>query len=186
MNLDERMRAAWQRQTRSDLSLHGITERVRRRQRRHRWRRGSEAALSLAAVVVFGHAWLSGTTAPGHWLILPFFAVFLPTVWVITLRGPQVRSEDVGEPAKTYARLRMAQLKTGLRDLWLARRAALALLAYAALAWAGAMIFGDGAWRPAASVLLAYSMIWLGGTWWLSHRLRGRWLREYRSVRRLL
>jgi predicted anti-sigma-YlaC factor YlaD len=186
MNLDERMLTAWRGQTRHDLTLARLTERVRRQRRRQRFQRGLEVALSLVAIVIFGHALLSGTMAPAHWLILPFFAVFLPTIWALTLRGPRRRPEDASEAPGIYARLRMAQLRAGLRDLWLARRAALALVAYAVLAWGGAMILGDVGWRAPAWLLLVYSFLWLGGTHWLNRRLRGRWLREYRSVRRVL
>jgi hypothetical protein len=79
----------------------------------------------------------------------------------------------------------MAQLRTRLRDLWLARVAGWALLAYALTASAVAWVLGDAAWRAAGVSLSGAAMIWIFGTLWVSHRQRRSLLREYRAMRRL-
>ena len=94
-------------------------------------------------------------------------------------------ARDAAEPAGAYARIRLAQLRTGLRDLWLARATVWALLGYALLANAGALWLAGDAWRSAAWELLLVAAAWLVATLWVSRRLRRRWVREYRAVRRL-
>ena len=145
-----------------------------------------ELALTLVAVLVFGQALLSGRTGPSHWLMMPFFAVFLPIAWTIVLRAPRRQAGDVSERVSIYARLRLGQLRMGLRDLWLARRAAWALLGYAAVVNLGIWLPAVAHWRSAASLLLCVAVAWLVATVWLSRVLRRRWLREYRAVRRLI
>lgn len=186
MEFEDRLRDAWQVQTRSAMTLEKLDAAVARQRRRRAWHRALEVVLSLAAILVFGHALLSGAMAPAHWLLLPFFAVFLPTAWVMAMRAPRVRADDASEAASTYARLRMAQIRTSLRDLWMARRSALALAIYAWVTWLAVWIFADVSWRSAAATLLAYAMAWLVGTFWLSRRLGPRRLREYRALRRLI
>ncbi len=185
MNFDDLLKDAWQGEARS-APLPDMTRRVRRR----RWRtwllRGVELALTLFAVLVFGRALAGGTLGPEHWLLLPFYAVFLPVAWLILLRVPRRRRGDASERIDIYARLRLAQLRTGLRDLWLARIAAWCLLAYAALAGLVTWLLADASWRSVALILVGYAAAWLGATFWLSRRLRHRWLREYRVVRRLV
>jgi len=185
MNIDERLQEAWREAVPAGMDLADLGRRVTR-QRRRRWLlRAQELVLTLVALGVFGHALLFGAMGPAHWLLLPFFAVFLPTAWLIALRVPRAHTADLTAPMGRYVELRLKQLRTGLRDLWLARRAAVALIAYAAAAFAGAWLFGDIRWREAAVVLLAYALLWLLGTMWVSRRLRGQWLSEYRAIRRL-
>jgi hypothetical protein len=186
MNFEDRLLDAWNATPPRDETLARLTARVARQRWYRRVWRTLEITLTLAAIVLFGHALVSGTAAPVHWLLLPFFAVFLPVAWSLTLQAPhRHRADDASEVASTYARLRMAQLRTGLRDLWLARRVAVGLVAYAGVACLAVWWLADASWRPAAGTLLLYSVAWLGGTYWLSRRWRGRWLREYRAMRRL-
>lgn len=184
MNFDDLLKDAWQGESPS-ATPHDITGRVRRRQWRTRLYRVLEVALTLFAVGVFGQALASGRLTPAHWLLMPFYAAFLPIAWASILRAPRRLARDAVEPAGTYARIRLSQLRTGLRDLWLARIAAWALLGYALLANAGVWWLAGESWRSVAWVLLLVAVAWLGATAWLSRRLRRRWLREYRAVRRL-
>ncbi|QDH71204.1 hypothetical protein [Marilutibacter alkalisoli] len=185
MNFDDDLKAAWQNEVRPTPPRQ-LTDRVRRHRQRHRLQRGLEVVLTCVAVGVFGYALMSRTAGPTHWLLLPFFMVFLPVVWSVVLRAPAPRGGDASEAPQVYARLRLSQLRSGLRDLWLARRAAIALLAYALIALAVSWSFGDAVWRGAATTLLIYASGWLLATFAYSHRLRRRRLREYRSTRRML
>lgn len=162
-----------------------LARRVHQRRWRHRAYRALEVALTLAAVAVFVPALVGGGMTPVHWLLMPFYAVFLPAAWVIALRNPGRRGHDVTQSAGIYAHLRMAQLRTGLRDLWLARAAAWALLGYSVLANVGIWVLGATHWRSDGWVLLLVAVGWYAATRWLSASLRRRWLREYRAVRRL-
>lgn len=184
MNFDDRLKAAWQGGV-PHASQAQLTARVRRHRQRHRLQRAGEVALTCVAVVVFGYALLSGSAGPAHWLLLPFFLVYLPVVWAIVLRKPGQRGEDASEPPQVYARIRLSQLRASLRDLWLMRRVMLLLLAYAVLANAAVFLLGDADWRGTAMTLLAYALACVGVTWLASHRLRRRRLREYRSTRRM-
>jgi hypothetical protein len=161
-----------------------LARRVRQRRWRHRAVRTLEVLLTLAALAVFVPALVSGGMTTTHWLLMPFYVVFLPTVWVIALRMPG-RHADATRSGAIYAQLRMAQLRTGLRDLWMARAAAWALLWYSVLANLGVWVFGAAHWRADGLVLLLVAVGWLAGTLWLSATLRQRRLREYRAVRRL-
>jgi hypothetical protein len=185
MKFDDLLKDAWQGQTHAAMQQ-DLTRRVRRRQRRLRLLRTMEVALTLIAVLVFGQALLSGRADPAHWLLMPFFAVFLPMAWIIVLRAPRRHATDATGSASTYARLRLAQLRTGLRDLWLARTAAWFLLGYAVVANTGVWLLAGEAWRGAALALLVMAVASLAATIWLSRRLRQRWLREYRAVQRLI
>lgn len=185
MNFDDLLKDAWQGQARS-APLPDLTRRVHRRRWRMRLLRGIEIGLTVLAVLIFGRALADGAPGPEHWLLLPFYAVFLPAVWLITLRAPRCRGGDASERIDIYARLRLAQLRTGLRDLWLARIAAWCLLGYAALVVLGTWWLSDASWRSVALLLAGYAVAWLGATFWVSHRLRRRWLREYRVVRQLV
>lgn len=185
MKFDDLLKDAWQGQTRS-AAQQDLTRRVHRRKRRLRVLRTVEIALTVIAVLVFGRALLSGRIDPAHWLLMPFFMVFLPTAWLIVLRAPRRHAADVTGSASAYARLRLAQLRIGLRDLWLARTTAWLLLAYAVIANACVWLFADDAWRSAGLALLAMAVACLGATGWISRALRQRWLHEYRAVRRLI
>lgn len=185
MNFDEVLKDAWRGQTHS-AKQQDLTRRVRRRQLRLRLQRAVEVALTVVAVLVFGQALLSGRVAPSHWLLMPFFVVFLPMAWFILLRAPRRHALDATESASIYARLCLAQLRTGLRDLWLARTTAWFLLGYAVVANAGVWLLVGESSRNAGLVLLVMAVASLGTTAWLSRRLRQRWLREFRVVQRLI
>lgn len=186
MNIEDQLRAAWNAESGGHLDLADLTARVRRQRRRRYLQRAMELVLTLVAVAVFAHALISQSMEPPHWLLLPFFAVFLPTAWMLTLRGPRPGTDTASAPTHVYAQLRLAQLKTSLRDLWLARRSAQGLLVYSVLACIGAWLFGDAQWRESALVLLVYALAWL-----VVALLLGRWFgrrrnREYRNLRELL
>ncbi len=185
MKFDDLLNDAWQGQTHS-AAQQDLTRRVRRRHRRLRLLRTVEVALTVIAMLVFGQALLSGRIDPAHWLLMPFYVVFLPMAWAIVLRAPRRRATDATGSASTYARLRLAQLRTGLRDLWLARTTAWMLLAYAVVANTGVWLLAGEAWRDAGLALMVMAVASLGATVWLSRTLRQRWLREYRAVQRLI
>jgi len=186
MNLEDQLHRAWQAETGGRPDLAGLTARVRRQQRRRLLQRVVEAMLTVAAVAVFAHALIGQSMAPAHWLLLPFFAVFLPTAWLLALRGPRPDAETAIAPTEVYARIRLAQLKTSLRDLRLARHAAQGLIVYALLAGLGAWVLGDAPWRTAALWLLIYAVAWLAATRLLTHRLGRRRHDEIRNLRGLL
>lgn len=185
MSLDDILKDAWQGESRHaahvDLDRH-----VRRQRWRHRLLRALEVVLTLVAVAVFGHALASGRIGPSHWLLLPFYLVFLPVAWVFILRAPRRVSGDAAENAQSYAKLRIAQLRTALREWWLARAAAWFLLAYAVAANVGVWMLGDADWRSAALTLLGGSLVWIAGVSWYSRRRRRALLREYRSMKSLV
>jgi len=185
MKFDDLLQQAWQRQApppaTSDLTL-----RVRRHRQRYQVQRALEVVLTLAALLLFGHALLNGRTTASHWLLMPFFIVYLPIVWIIVLRAPRNHAGNVSERVSTYAQLRMAQLRTLLRDLWLARTIAWTLLGYAVVANLGVWLAGDSHWRSAGLFLLAFAAVWLGITLGLSRIMHRRWLKEFRAVRRLV
>lgn len=185
MSFDDLLKDAWQGAT-HPVEPQDLTRRIRRRQLRLRSLRAVEVALTVMAMLVFGKALLSGHVAPSHWVLMPFFVVFLPMAWVIVLRTPRLHASDATKSISTYARLRTAQLRTGLRDLWLARVAARLLLGYAVVVNVGVWLLADESWRDAALFLLLVAVASVGVTAWLSRVLRLRWLREYRAVGRLV
>lgn len=185
MKFDELLKDAWQGQT-HPATQQALVHRIRRRRRRLRLLRGLEVALTAGAVLVFGQALLGGRLDPAHWLLMPFFLVFLPMAWIVVLRAPKQRAADATGSASDYARLRLAQLRAGLRDLWLARTTAWVLLAYAVVSGTGAWLWGGGAWRDAGLALLFMAGASVAATVWLTRMLRRRWLREYRAIRRLV
>lgn len=184
MSFDDILKDAWKGEGRHAAHV-DLSSRVRRKRRRHRLLRALEVALTLVAVLVFGHALASGRAGPSHWLLLPFYLVFLPAAWAFILRAPRRSAGNAAESVQSYATLRIAQLRTGLRDLWLARVAAWSLLAYAVAASAGVWALGDAAWRASGLTLLGASLAWSAGVSWFGRRWRRAWLREYRSMRGL-
>ena len=184
MDFDDMLKDAWQAQAvpAAQALLH---RRVQRQRWRHRLLRALEVALTVIAVLVFGQALADGRLSPSHWLLLPFYLVFLPAAWVFILRAPRRSDRDVAESVQSYALLRIAQLRTGLRDLWFARASAWALLAYAIAASAVAWILGGDDWRAAGLTLLCASLAWIAGISWFGRRRRRTLLREYRSMRSL-
>lgn len=185
MNFDDLLQQVWQGEHRP-VSQQELTRRVRRQRLRIRLQRGGEVALTLVAVLVFGGALLSGNVGPSHWIMMPFFAVFIPVAWTIVLRAPRHRAWDATEKSNVYARLRLSQLRTSLRDLWLARVAAGVLFLYAVIANVIIWLVLDRHWREVGLILLVAAVAWLLATWVLLRLSRRRWLREYRAVRRLV
>lgn len=186
MKLDDLLQDAWCAETPAPESLEKLKARVRRRRRRQRLHRAAEIALTMLALGFFGHALMTAKAEPAHWLLLPFYAVFLPVVWMIVIRSRERMTPNASADTSTYARLRMAQLRTGLRDLRLARWVAWLLLAYALLACGGTWWLGDANWRSAAGWLLLVAAIWMLGTFGVNHRLHRRRVAEYRTMRRLI
>lgn len=186
MQTEEFLSETWRRQAPPAPLMRNIESRVARQRRSRLLQRGGEIALTLAVVAVFGGAAAARGMQPVHWLLLPFFLIYLPAGWFVVLRGWRARSEGLGENVSNYARQRLAQLRTGLRDLWLARKSAAALLLYASVALVLTLVLGDRAWRTAALLMLAYSAAWWFGTRWFVDRRCRRILREYRALRRLL
>lgn len=186
MNFDDLLKEAWTGETRPPAAPYELTRRVRRQQQRQRLLRAGEAALTGMALLVFGRAIANDGIAPSHWLLMPFFVVFLPVIWTLVLRTPRRRADNATECVSAYARLRLLQLRTSLRDLWLARIAARVLLGYAAMTSLGVWLLAGDDWQRAGAVLLAFAVLWFSATLWLSHHLRRKWLREYRAVHRLV
>ena len=185
MNFDDDLRNAWlAEQGRPDTGK--LTARIRRHRRRHGLMRALEAILTCVAIGVFGYALGSRSANAAHWLLLPFFAIYLPAAWIILLRKARPQAGHSSEAPQDYARIRMSQLRTSLRDLWLAHCIALFLLGYAAIAVAVTTLFGDTEWREVAMLLLACAAAWMGITFVFGRRLRRLRLREYRSAMRML
>ncbi len=184
MDVDERLRTLWQQQQPPPAVLHDLAARVTRQRPAVTAGRAPEVLLTLAAVGVFVWPLWTGDMSPEHWLLMPFFAVFLVVSWTVLLRQRPGAPLVASESAAVYARLRQLQLRDSLRNLLLAERSAIALLVYAVAAFAGAFWLGD-AWHNAAATLLAYSGLWYLGTRWLTRRKRRAMLREYRALRRM-
>ena len=88
MNFDDLLKDAWQGEAPA-APLHDITARVRRRQWRTRLYRLLEVVVTVLALAVFGRALASSNLTPSHWLLMPFYAVFLPIAWANVLRAPR-------------------------------------------------------------------------------------------------
>jgi Flp pilus assembly protein TadB len=106
--------------------------------------------------------------------------------WAIILRAPRRRAWDASESAEVYARLRLSQLRTSLRDLRFAGAAAGVLFVYAVAANAAVWWLADDRWHEAGMILLVVAGACLLATWVLIVLSRRRVLREYRAVRRLV
>lgn len=185
MDTDERLRALWQQQQPPPAAFHDLAGRITRHRLAAMAYRALEVLLTLAAVGLFAWPLWTGEVSPRHWLLMPFFAVFLIVSWTVILRQRSRAQLAASESAAVYARLRLLQLRDSLRNLLLAERSAIALLVYAAAALVGAFWSDAAAWRSAAITLLAYSALWYLGTRWLVTRKRRAMWREYRAVRRM-
>ena len=140
-------------------------------------------------VILFGRALLTPRSDRRTALLLPFYAVFLPAG--LADPGPRSRATttpDASTDTSTYARLRMAQLRTSLRDLWLARWAAGLLLGLRV----ARLRAGPGGWampnggRPQIGLLL-FTLFWvLGHIRRRSQFCDGAECFEYRTMRRLI
>lgn len=186
MDLDEQLALTWGSVTHDPLPVETLRTRIAAQRRRRILQRGLEVVLTLVALIVFGLALLDAKMTPVHWLLLPFYAVFLPVAWTLALRAPAHPASDSAENVRTFARLRMAQLRANLREIHIARRAAVALLLYSVVASGIAVWLGGADWYLDAGWLLAVSVLWALGTHVTTRRIHRRRLREYRAMRRLL
>lgn len=184
MSFDDILKSAW-RDEQTTAAPGRLAARVHRRRLRHRLQRGAEVTLTLIAIALGIRVLASGQIEPAHYLLLPFFIAYLPMAWAFILRAPRQRREGVDENTRFYARLRMSQLHTGLRDWWLARFAAWSLLAYAIAANVGVWLLGDAHWRSGGAWLLGFTLVWTVCTLGLGYRRRTSLLREYRAMKRL-
>ncbi|NYZ62462.1 hypothetical protein [Luteimonas deserti] len=181
---DDLVRSAWQ--TAQPLSdPPALAARVRRHRRQRLLWRGVEIALTLAAIAILARPLLGAAATPAYWLVMPFYVVYLPAVWWLVVRNARPSPADATRDVRTYAHIRLSQLRASLREMRLARLATVALLGYAGLAATGAFVWGGAAWREAATTLLAAACACALATWWLSRGLGRRRLREYRAMRRL-
>lgn len=186
MDIDDQLALAWGEVSHAGIPLERLRTRIKRQRRRLILQRCIEVLLTVFALIVFGLALHGSRMTPIHWLLLPFYAVFLPIAWALILRAPKPASSDVIASVNTFARLRMTQLRAGLREIRIARHVALALLTYAALAAGSAWWFGSAEWRLDAAWLLLVALLWALGTHVITAHVRRRRLREYRTMRRLV
>jgi hypothetical protein len=163
-----------------------LAARVMRQHRRRRWQRGFELALTLVAASLFAAAALTDRMHGEQWLVLPFFLGLLP-VMAAKLRRRRPRPRDLRQTVAAFAGLRLIQLKDHLRDLYIERQAAIALLVYAVAAELGVCTIAGLAalQRPALKLLLCALVWYLVATWFVRRRRVGL-LREYRAMRRLV
>jgi hypothetical protein len=184
--IDPLMQAFHQQRPPGRTSLAEIEARIRAQRRWRRLQRGTEILLSLLAVGVFVFVLAGGPAEPAILLLLPFFALYLPWIWWALLRGARPLQPSTDAAVAEFAAQRLAQLRSSLREAWLARQAARALFAYALAALALTHLLGDVSWRSAALDLLLMALLWALLTWLFLRRQRPRLLREYRALRRLL
>lgn len=180
---DDPLRAAWLGQSAPPPLAPDLADRLRGHQRRRVAWRAFEIALSLGAIGVFVASALGEGLGPTGWLLLPFFAAYLPVIWWLQLRRPDPRIADAS--ARDYARVRLAQLRRLMHEAWLARRGTDALLGYALLALAFALLAGSPTLREGAGWVLAAAVAaWLAARFAL-RPARRRWWRERLALRRL-
>lgn len=181
---DDPLRAAWLGQAAPPPIAPDLAARLgAHRRRRVAWR-VLEAVVSMGAIAAFAGNALGGGFTAIDWLLLPFFAAYLPVAWWAVLRDDG-RDTLAGEDTRHYAATRLAQLRRLMHEGWLARRGTDALLAYALLAlpavwlagWAAAL--DDAGW-----VLAAASAMWIAMRLGL-RPMRRRWWRERLALRRL-
>ncbi len=157
--------------------------------RRHHWlrraQRGLEVGVTLVAIVVLARPLFGGQVSPAYWLVMPFFAAYLPIAWWLLLRPPRQSAADAAQDGRTYANVRLSQLRGALRELWIARAATGVLAAYAMAAAVVAFLWGSAAWQAAAGSLLLYATACLLVSWGLSRWRGRRHRREYRRLLRL-
>lgn len=181
---DKLMQSAWQ-TARPPADAAALAASVRRTRWHRRLRRCLEVVLTLAGITLLARPLFGGATTPAYWLVMPFFVAYLPTVWWLLLRDTQPSPADAAQSVRIYAQTRLTQLRAGLRELRIARIAAIGLLAYATVAAISAFAMGDPAWQAPARDLLAYAAVCALGTLWLSRWQGRRRLGEYRAMRRL-
>lgn len=183
-DFDDLMRTAWQ-AAQPSVDSAALIRRVRRHRLLHRLRRGLEIALTLIAVVILLRPLAGDAPTPAYWLIMPFFAVYLPIIWWWLLRTQRPPADAAMLDVATYARVRLSQLRAQLRELRIARLTTAALLAYALATMALSSALADAAWQQAAGRLLLYASICALLTCMVSHTRRRRYRAEYRAMHRL-
>lgn len=183
---DDQLRAAFQAQRPERQQIVDIRARVRAQTWKRRIQRPLEAALSLFALAVFALSLSRGQGGPQLWVLLPFFAVFIPMIWWLVLRPARDKACYASGAVQDYARLRLNQLRENLREAWLARQATRALLLYSVIVVLLTGWLGAAEWRLAGATLLIWSLLWALGCWAVLRWYRPRQLREYRALRRLL
>lgn len=179
----ERLATLWQTQPTRQIDVETLQRSVRRSHRRLLAMRLVEVALTVVAVLVFVPPVIAGTASPAHWLLLPYFSVFLPWVWWRTLRGPDQRLSICVESSDEYIRLRLRQIDAALSRLALSRHMALALLAYACAALVTAWLALDAGWRHASLTLIVWAAVWWLGTWVITRRRRSDLVAEREELR---
>lgn len=181
---DDPLRAAWLGQAAPPAMPPDLAGRLDGHRRRRLALRALEALVSVGAIAGFAASALGGGFTPIDWLLLPFFAAYLPLVWWAVLRDDGREAHVLGD-SRRYAAERLAQLRRSMHEAWLARRATDALLAYALLALAVVALAG---WRVALDdacwVLGMAVLAWIGTRLGL-RPARRRWWRERLALRRL-
>ncbi|MDR7191658.1 hypothetical protein [Luteimonas terrae] len=183
-DFDDLLRHAWQAAQPSTDSA-ALIRRVRRHRLRLKLRRALEIAITLGAVAMLLRPLAGAAVTPAYWLVMPFFVVYMPAAWWLLLRASRAPVEAAALDVSSYARVRLTQLRTGLRELRITRVAVLTLLGYAGAVVVGAFLLGDAPWREAASQLLLAAAAWSAALLWFCARRRRHALREYRAMRRL-
>ncbi len=186
MNFDDKLKAAFYSEQPRLRSADDLQKRVLAQLWRRRLQRAAEVALSLGALVVFGSALDAEKITIETWVILPFFVVFLPVVWTLILREPPRRSVSPAESSDTYARQRLMQLRSSLREIWIARHAANALLVYSLGAALLLTIWTVPNAGHTAITISAYALVWFAGTRVITRWGRKRMYCEYRGLYRVV
>lgn len=181
---DDLLQSAWQ-AARPSTDSAALIKRVRRHQLRLRLRRGLEIAITLAAIAMLLRPLAGAAVTPAYWLVMPFFAVYMPAAWWLLLRVPQPRRDAATLDVATYAQVRLSQLRAGLRELRIARVTAVVLLVYALSAMAISIVIDAAVWQAAAGDLLIYAGACAVLTYGISYTRRRRYRAEYRGMRRL-
>lgn len=182
---DDALRALWQRQQPPSGLADAMARKVQRHRRVEKMQRVIEVALTVAGVALLTWPVVDGTLSPGHWLLIPFFSVFLVASWTTLLRQQADQRIAAREPVSVYASIRKLQLRNRLRNLKLASVSALALSGYALITLIACYLAGTAEWQHAALRLVAWAIVWMAGTWWLVRRQRRAIRREYRRIARL-
>jgi len=185
MDIDKSLREVWQRQQPSPSLSHQLFDSVRRHRRAVIAKRAVEVLMTLAAVAVLGWPLWTGNLAPVHWLLIPFFSVFLIVSWTLVFRQRRGAYLAVSENVAAFAKQRQSQLLDSLKDLKFTELGVIALLVYSAVAFVAALWLGSAAWKISATVLLVYSTFCFFITRLLVRRKRRNLWREYRAVRRI-
>ena len=159
-----------------------LLARVTRVRRRRVLLRTLELVMTLVAFVVLLPPVVQGQAAPEHWLLLPFFAVFLPWVWWHALNEHKDRQCIAVEAGSDYVRLRAGQIDIALKQIRLFSLAAHGLLVYAVIALVVLALASTLVWQRAATVLVLWALLWWLGTHFLVGIRRRRLITERRRL----